>query len=624
MAYKPSEEASLQIVKITEALSTNWDRGDGDGTSSDEDEDEDEDALFGHQQREEYPVESRTYPAIVDSVTNSSMLIKIRDTKIRINNVSKFTTDYTFQEGDRLSVEAKTQNDPSMCDRSGEICDVVSIEPLRFQERSATVTDVTSFGGLIGNEFVFFFSQLGEEYRDIKQLDKVTFVAIESDQTFKEREYTWRIAKISKVEVTAVPRILQPEASNSDSNGWRINHVVNFRFAELDEMEEKNFSVENLYKNSREITKLGIRENKTNRVSQLTIVKPKLENGEVIILEGKGQLDVVIRATAKVHGKNTEIFQVEIDGKLKEKLVEISVVDRLEENVTTSKYVARFRKPVLQQQADDNVVPGQRVMNPNRFIDCRIDKYPVPVALWNVMKNNNSYARIEEALKGAYPWMFETLNARNYRGKLHNLVYLEELAMNQAFRSYDLDRAHFNRGTGEDSAFLKLHVKNIAEKRPSITIGDSIKISDPFQDRRQEKTFYEGCIHKVKQDCILLQFNDSFQSKYNGEDYRIEFHFSRYSFRKQHHAIEQVYCKNSENYLGEQFFFPNAARKSYPQLDVELADDGNMQLVGYTRKYSWYNKRLNDQQKQAVLNILRGEYRPTPYVIFGPPGEFIL
>lgn len=145
--------------------------------------------------------------------------------------------------------------------------------------------------------------------------------------------------------------------------------------------------------------------------------------------------------------------------------------------------------------------------------------------------------------------------------------------------------------------------------------GDYVKAFSPFlsQAAPGRDVGYEGCIHGVKNDRILLKFNDAFHAKYNSEDYNIYFYFSRTPLRKQHHAIELIREKLPE------ILFANKVTIKAKQLDVELnTETGELWLQN--SDIPWFNPDLNVVQKQAVTQILQGVARPLPYVIFGPPG----
>lgn len=82
--------------------------------------------------------------------------------------------------------------------------------------------------------------------------------------------------------------------------------------------------------------------------------------------------------------------------------------------------------------------------------------------------------------------------------------------------------------------------------------------------------------------------------------------------RKQHYAVKK--CVNG---LGNDILFPSKINIQNPQLNVDLIN-GN--LMCEQKQLKWYNPKLNEVQKEAVKNILKGVSRPMPYVIFGPPG----
>ena len=80
--------------------------------------------------------------------------------------------------------------------------------------------------------------------------------------------------------------------------------------------------------------------------------------------------------------------------------------------------------------------------------------------------------------------------------------------------------------------------------------------------------------------------------------------------------------------------FPKEVRLKPPQISLSDLQDNQCQNQTEERDYvpgisqalqdavQFFNPRLNHRQKAAVIQILLGQGRPLPYVIFGPPGNF--
>lgn len=257
------------------------------------------------------------------------------------------------------------------------------------------------------------------------------------------------------------------------------------------------------------------------------------------------------------------------------------------------------------------IIPGEKCFKGPRFVDVQISEYGIPNDLREI-DYSNFFSAIEE-MENVYPSLKEPLTPLNYHERMKLCVYLEELGMEKSFEAY-----HIERGTFETvDEYLKLTVNGVAERRPSIIIGDKITAKNISSDNSTEQTIFEGFIHKVGDDAVLCKFHTDFHENHENKEYLIDFVFSRSIFRRQHYALES-FISNSE--LGYNFLFPNdKICKNDLQLDALVDSEGVLCIGG--RKQNWFNNQLNQFQKNAIVNVLRGEKRPLPYIFFGCPGK---
>ncbi|KAF2879925.1 hypothetical protein ILUMI_26254 [Ignelater luminosus] len=340
------------------------------------------------------------------------------------------------------------------------------------------------------------------------------------------------------------------------------------------------------------------------------------------------------------------------------------------------------------------LVRGQYLTVPPRFISARLPDYPVPQKLYNIFvqhADEKNDAQLKEDICKAKPCLSMSLSFNIYEDYFHTLLHLDEIQHLIALKNYEQDRVLFIR----NAEYLMVEIENLSEKRPSLIAGDRIIAKDSYN---QDAIEYEGIIHRIGAKHIYVKFAQEFHDSYNGEDMSIMVVTSRSPFRRMHQAVGLA-IRN----LGSSFLFPTKVVQQKPQvnfvydqyydhLHFEIDDDCESSILEINKKptrtekalaalkkhameqqknvnndnensptgfseaehvksqllldppkdnnnkskkhskvefpnrtqtplkLEWYNRKLNYYQKEAVRNILLGEARPLPYLIFGPPG----
>ncbi|XP_008556332.1 probable RNA helicase armi [Microplitis demolitor] len=605
-----------------------------------------------------------------------------------IIDLDKINSTFVPYRGDWVQVESLVELNEDSGDLAGEVLDISKIQPLRSTIKIGLITKYDSDKGVGNVDNNMIFSKVACQPGYIPYVgDKVVCDSIESDQGV----FTWRcLTVVPLIQVVnsrqTVPLVNNTSQINQDDlktllknkNDIAITDDLSFDL-EFCEAKELDVVVANNGATDCTLTK-GVFMSKKSQ-SQLSLLSPEIN--EKIKLQPGDSVVYKFLCTAKFVGSTKELFIFCFNNFTIGRMFEINVnaksVSAMSDNENKNYNSNRLVRHDVYDQ--ESYIPGVRPCKAPNFIKVRSGVYRIPQRYWNIIlpciNEKRSAIELEGVVGEALAFLNDTLTLHNYRDRFHALLYLEEMNLTIEMQKYDMDSAVMTHA-GE---YLSLKVPGLAEKRPSLIIGDRVIVSFNW-DSSGGKIKNEGFVHKVKNSEVLLKFNPEFHNTYNGEDCQLTFKSSYSGLSRAHNAVNlaitnlgaeilfptSVTEKESQIYLEEND--PDEKPKSFkksnqsssslssssgstsaestpsknekPKASARLlkllseidskekaASEKNIdsdQVIDSCksqikkRKLIWFNKKLNYYQKEAVRNILCGIARPLPYVIFGPPG----
>uniref|UniRef100_A0A4W6FNH5 RNA helicase n=1 Tax=Lates calcarifer TaxID=8187 RepID=A0A4W6FNH5_LATCA len=267
--------------------------------------------------------------------------------------------------------------------------------------------------------------------------------------------------------------------------------------------------------------------------------------------------------------------------------------------------------PVISTHVITVSAPKEQPRLTKRRLPNFLPNYPVPQALKDCVEAQSDVLVVQ-------PCLGEVLSPSNMHSRFSALLWLEELHAERELREFTINGALLRKG----AVYLHLEVLGLAEGRPSLNIGDRIVLKKPRCDGVIME--YVSYVTEINDEDVSLRVNSEFQRSYLGEPLDVEFSFNRTTMRRCHCALDQAKqfgeskLKLYLNCFNFGLTYPITLQTSIT--NVYLPVDGTLTSKPIPGKGHFFNPNLNPPQREAVKRILAGECRPTPYVLFGPPG----
>ncbi|XP_033181150.1 RNA helicase Mov10l1 [Mastacembelus armatus] len=271
-----------------------------------------------------------------------------------------------------------------------------------------------------------------------------------------------------------------------------------------------------------------------------------------------------------------------------------------------------------------------------RHLPSFLPTYPVPKALRDCVEAQCDVLVVQ-------PCLGEVLSPSNMQSRFSALLWLEELHLEREMKEFAISGALLRKG----AVYLHLEVLGLAEGRPSLNVGDKVLLKKLQCDSTvMECTSF---VTEINDEDVSLKVNLEFLHSYLGEPLNVEFCYNTVTMRRCHNALDQArhfwkilfpsrVILQSPQWTGKWIDEPD---QNKTVKDNEAPDMRNRNVSSFSvdmkskatqtkdcrlaskpipTRGNFFNPDLNPPQREAVKRILEGDCRPTPYVLFGPPG----
>ncbi|XP_018362721.1 PREDICTED: probable RNA helicase armi [Trachymyrmex cornetzi] len=515
-------------------------------------------------------------------MTSRNIVVKVtkREGRIAIvepNNIRvdlcTVRSDFIPIVGDWLVLDCLVELNNESEDWMGEILEINGIKPLRSQLNCGVISKYNPENkvGVINKDIIFYKHLCGMGYVPCVG-DKVVTESIESDQG----QYKWRSLAVTpliqapkkpiKLTTNNIPPSILDTELLKNKYGIVIDDKLKFNLGieeegTLEVLIQNNASYAHLLQSGSFVPQ--------KTPSQLSLESPVYTSINTVINPSES-VTYTFKCKPQFIGTSEEqfifnfkdfkiarVFHININTK------NISQVSPKLNSASIQQKKEKFDLPDLNELIETTCIPGVRPSKPPAFIKIRNGVFKIPRYIWNavydIMQNKLSQTEREIAIGDRIPCLQKELSFETYKDRFHALLFLEEIGLTLYLQRYNMKSAILRR-CGD---YLMLKVPGLAEKRPSLMVGDKVLVSFQWNSSK-ENLKYEGFIHKIKSMEIFLKFNQKFHHEYSGEDCQVSFMMSNASMQRCHNAINLAL-----NRLGPDILFPTRVVQKEPQFYLE-------------------------------------------------------